>query len=130
MVNVPHGEEDVSALRIRPKETRNAVFRCLEPDHATRPSSMGQSRTGHLTAPHLLHCVTTGSPKRAALHSPAWRRSHHSSQRPGVMPGTAAATRTVVAETNRATGSGKPASRAKGGAFAEFGNLQDDIGDR
>src|SRR5689334_3021958 len=51
------------------------------PNRVTRPSLMGQGRTRHLTAPHLLHCVNTGSPKRAALNGPAWRRSRHSSQK-------------------------------------------------
>jgi hypothetical protein len=86
------------------------------PNHITRPLFMGYGRTRHLTAPHLLHCVNTGSPLRAALNSPAWRRSSHSSQTPGVMPWTAAATRTAVAETDRATGRGTPASRVKGNA--------------
>jgi hypothetical protein len=35
-----------------------------------------------------------------------------------------------MAETDRATGRGTPASRVKGGALAEFGNLQDDVWDR
>jgi hypothetical protein len=73
-----------------------------------------KDRTEHLTASHLLDRVNTGSPKRAALNGPAWRRSRHNSQ----MPGTAAATRTIMAETIRATGLGTPADRVKGGAFA------------
>ena len=44
-------------------------------------------RTGHLTTSHLIDRVNTGSPKRA-LRRPAWRRSRHISQTPGVMPGT------------------------------------------
>jgi hypothetical protein len=90
----------------------------LHPNHATHPLSEGYGRTGHLNAPHLLYRVTTGSPKRAALNSPAWRRSSHSSQRPGVTPGTAAGRRTAVAETDRATGRGTPANRVKGNASA------------
>jgi len=102
----------------------------LRPNHATHPSSMGHGRTGHLTAPHLLHCVNTGSPLRAALNRPAWRRSRHSSQTLTVMRQTAAGVRTVMAKTIRVTGTGTPADRVKGGAFAEYGNLHDDAWDR
>lgn len=49
------------------------------------------------------------------LHSPAWRRSRHSSQMPRVMPGTVATLRTVKVETNRETGEGMPADRVKDG---------------
>jgi len=130
MVNVSYGaggrlsawpDLDGSAVMIVPR---------LHPNRATHLPSGGYGRTGHLNAPHLLYCVNTGSPKRAALNSPAWRRSRHSSQTPGAMPGTAAGLRTDVAETDRATGRGKPAIRVKGGAFAEFGNLQDGERDR
>jgi len=77
-----------------------------------------KDRTEHLTASYLLDRVNTGSPKRAALNGPAWRRSRHNSQTPGVMPGTTAVARTIMAETSRATGLGMPADRVKGGAFA------------
>jgi len=79
-------------------------------------------RTEHLPAPYLSVLVITGSPKRAALHRPAWRRSHHISQRLTVTRQTAAGLRTVMAETYRATGTGMPSNRVKGGASAR-GNL-------
>ena len=120
MVNVSYGVgERLPRLVDLDGSARNAVSR-LHPNRVTRPTLWGYGRTGHLNAPHLLHCVTTGSPKRAALNGPARRRSRHSSQRPGVTPGTAAGLRTAVAETDRATGRGTPASRVKGGAFVEF----------
>ena len=123
MVNVSYGVGD----RLNPLTDLDGsaimIVSRLHPNRATHPLSEGYGRTGHLSAPHLLYRVTTGSPKRAALHGPAWRRSRHSSQRPGITPGTAAEMRTVMAETCRATGTGTPSGRVKGGAFAEDGNF-------
>jgi len=98
---------------------RTKVDSALQPNLAIHPSSRGYGRTGHLNASHLLFGVNTGSPKRAGFTSPARRRSRHSSRMPGVMPGTAAETRIVMAETRRATGSGMPSDKVKGGAFTE-----------
>lgn len=89
----------------------------MHPAASLSPHRGSKGRTGHLTTPHLMKRVNTGSPTRAALSRPAWRRSHHISQTPRVMPWTAAKMRTDVAETNRATGRGTPAIRVKGGAF-------------
>ena len=130
MVNVSYGAGDQLGPMIGLEGSVTRKRSRLHPNRATRLPSEGYGRTGHLTAPHLLYRVNTGSPKRAALNSPARRRSRHSSQRPGVTPGTAAGLRTAVAETDRATGRGTPASRVKGGAFAGFGNLQDDVWER
>ena len=49
-----------------------------------------KGRTDHLTTPHLTFRVNTGSPVRACLTRPVWRRSRHSSQTLGVTPETAA----------------------------------------
>lgn len=130
MVNVSYGAGDRQGTRVISQGSADEVVLRIHPSRASHPSLKGYSRTGHLTAPNLHLCVITGSPKRAALHGPAWRRSRHSSQRPGVTSGTAAGLRTAVAETDRATGRGTPASRVKGGAFVEFGNPHDDAGDR
>lgn len=89
----------------------------MPPAVSLSPRRGNKGRTGHLTTPHLMNCVTTGSPKRAVLHRPAWRRSRHISQTPRVMPWTATTKWTDMAETDRATGWGTPAIRVKGGAF-------------
>jgi hypothetical protein len=99
-------------------------------------------RTERLTTPHLVKRVNTGSPKRAALHSPAWRRSRHISQTLRVMPETVipihqlpthfssgpvnqgAEGWTGMTETDRATGRGKSAIRVKGGAFAKISGFR------
>ncbi len=89
-----------------------------------RPLPVGENgRTEHLTAPHLLDRVNTGSPKRAGFTSPAWRRSRHSSQTPEVTLGTASYGWTGMAETLRATGERRPATWVKGGASAEGSNF-------
>lgn len=80
-------------------------------------------RTGHLTTSPLTDRETTGSPKRVVSDNPAWRRSCHISQTPGVMPGTAAATRTVLAETSGATWMGTPSDRVKGSASTGASNF-------
>ena len=87
---------------------------CLVPTTPPTHHRWVTGRTRQLTAPHLLHCVNTGSPKRAALNGPAWRWSRHSSRMLWVTPVTAAATRTAVAETDRATGRGTPAKPGEG----------------
>ena len=119
MVDVPFGVGGRSDFPVNLEGSATMEWPRFHPNRATRLPSGGYGRTGHLTAPHLLHRVNTGSPERAALHSPAWRRSRHSSRRPGVTPGTAAGSRTDVAETDRATGRGTPAIRVKGGASVE-----------
>ena len=116
MVNVSYGAGDRKGHTSDLDGSAIIAVSRLHPDRATRPLSEGYGRAGHLNAPRLLYSVTAGSPKRAALNSPARRRSRHSSQRPGVTPGTAAGLRTAVAETDRATGRGTPASRGKGNA--------------
>jgi len=105
----------------RMKETDHPYGTRVGQTQPCHPAPIGgiKARTGHLTMPHLLTRVNTGSPKRAALHSPAWRRSRHSSQMPGVTPGTTAGSRTVMAETDWATSRGTSASWVKGGALAE-----------
>jgi hypothetical protein len=123
MVNVSFGAGDRRIPSAGLNGSAIMIVSRLHPNHATHPLSEGYGRTGHLNAPHLLYRVTTGSPKRAALHGPAWRRSRHSSQKPGVTPGTAAEGRTTMAETYRAIGTGTPSVRVKGGAFAEDGNF-------
>jgi len=123
MVNVSFGAGGRPNQSVGLNGSAIMIVSRLHPNHATHPLSEGYGRTGHLTAPHLLYRVTTGSPKRAALHGPAWRRSRHSSQRPGVTPGTAAGRRTDMAETCRVTGTGTPSGRVKGGAFAEGSNF-------
>lgn len=95
------------------------ILLASDPTYATRPSQRGYGRTGHLTMSYLLNRVNTGSPKRAGFTSPAWRRSDRSSPMPGVMPGTAAGSRTIMAETGRVTGTGTPADRVKGHALVE-----------
>jgi hypothetical protein len=83
---------------------------------ATRPTLRRKvnGRTRHLTAPHLSNRVITGRPKRACLTRPVWSQTCRSSQTPGVTPWTAAPKRTVMGETDRATGRGNPADRVKG----------------
>ena len=122
MVNVLFGAGDRQNATVDLDGSVIMIVSRLHPDRATRPPSEGYGRTGRLTAPHLLCRVNAGSPQRAALHGPAGRRSRHSSRRPGVTPGTAAGSRTAVAEPDRATGRGTPAGRVKGGASAGIGS--------
>jgi hypothetical protein len=89
----------------------------MPPAVSPNPHQGNTGRTGHLTTSHLMKCVNTGSPKRAVLNRPAWRRSRHISQTPRVMPWTAATMRTDVTEIDRATDRGKSIIRVKGGAF-------------
>jgi hypothetical protein len=118
MVSVRSGAGDRLGFLANPDGNVVIVALQLHADRGTRSTLWAYGRTGHLTAPYLLCCVSTGLPKRAALHGPAWRRSSHRSRIPGVMPGTAAGSRTAMAETDRATGRGTPASRVKGNASA------------
>jgi len=109
---------DANTTKLRIVATTSTDFLgTIQPAVSPNPRRGNKGRTGHLTTPHLMKCVNTGSPKRAALHRPAWRRSRHNSQMPEVMPWTAATTRTDVAETDRATGWRTPDIRVKGGAF-------------
>ncbi len=96
----------------------------LQPAERSSPCHGVNGRKGHLTTPHLIDRVTTGSPKRACLTRPVWRRSRHSSQTPGVMPRTATPKWTDTAETGRAIGRGTPAVWVKGGALAEFDSFR------
>lgn len=89
----------------------------LHPAASPIPRRGNTGRTGHLPTLLLMKRVNTGSPKRAAFNRPAWRRSSHISQMPRVMPWTAAAMRTDVTETDRATDRGTAAIRVKGSAF-------------
>lgn len=82
-----------------------------------------KGRTGHLSTSNLRNDVNAGSPKRAGFTSPARRRSHHISQMPGVMPGTAAHGRTAMRETALVTGLGSASRRVKGDASAEVNNF-------
>jgi len=75
-------------------------------------------RTGHLTTSDLIECVNMGSPKRIFLRYSVGRRSHHISQTPGVMFGTAIYGWTGKNETGWATRRGNSAARVKDDAFA------------
>lgn len=61
--------------------------------------------------------VTTGCPKQAVSSRPAWVRSRHSIQMPGVMPGTAPHGETVQPHKGRATGP-KPGATGRRAAVA------------
>lgn len=89
---------------------------------ACPPSAGSKGRTRHLPASHLLHRVTTGSPKRAQSR-PVGRQSRHSSQRPEVMPRTAIFGWTAKEESRRTTGAGIRMGWAKGGSACESSQL-------
>lgn len=95
----------------------------LIPVVRTTPHRGIKDRTGHLPTSNLSNSVTTGSPKRTPSWRSAWRRSHHISQTPGVMSGTAAFVRTVASKTSRVIGWGQLASRVKGDVLAETNNF-------
>ncbi|WP_407674700.1 ArdC-like ssDNA-binding domain-containing protein [Novosphingobium terrae] len=61
------------------------------PARPTHPLYGGTSeRTGHLNTSQPPTRVNAGSPKQDGLAGPAWRRSRHSTQMPGVTAGTVA----------------------------------------
>jgi hypothetical protein len=95
----------------------------LIPVTRTIPHRGVKDRTGHLPTSYLSNSVNTGSPKRTPSWRSARRRSHHTSQTPGVMSGTAAEGRTVASETSRVIGRRKLAHWVKGGVLAETNNF-------
>jgi hypothetical protein len=127
MVYVPYDAGDTEGRTAVPDCGRERILPARYSNCVTHPPQGGYGRTGHLTASHLLPSVTTGSPKRAALNGPAWRRSRHSTLRPGVTPGTAGHGRTGMGETDRATGRGSPSPRGKDGASTEDSNFMTTI---
>lgn len=110
-------------LALRSEGSRASINRGFDPVTRTTPHRGVNGRTGRLSTSDLSNIVNAGSPKRAGFTSPAWRRSHHISQMPGVMPGTAAYGRTAMHETAVATQPGIAARRVKGDVSAEAGNF-------
>lgn len=91
----------------------------------TRPTlrRRANDRTSHLNTSHLYDCVNTGSPKRIPFWYSVWRQSHHISQTPEVMLGTAICEWTGTRETDLATERGISTARVKGGATAKANNF-------
>jgi hypothetical protein len=99
------------------------IYGIRDLSRASHPASLDQGRKEHLNAPYLSDYVNMGSPKRAPLRCPAWRRSRHISQKLGVIPETASQGWTRKGEIRRAIGGGNPSTRVKGDTLVEFGKL-------
>lgn len=80
-----------SAILILPASRFSHVERPGLPARPTHPLYGGTSeRTGRLNTSQPPARVNAGSPKQDGLPGPAWRRSRHSTQMPGVTAGTVA----------------------------------------
>ena len=72
---------------VLPSEGRcRSVIGSFDPVTRTTPHRGANGRTGRLTTSDLNDSVNAGSPKWVGFACPTWRRSHHISQTPGVMP--------------------------------------------